>query len=207
MVAHLSTSPKGALSSRVPARGEPSVHCRPSTTGSPSSPTSASASRRLRPAGVGRSARAPRRHLDPRGRRVLYRVDVLTGQLAGDTRQIPGDVDARQRDALTAFTLAGVTPRELAAQTIAGNTQVQAGLVTSHWGLGILANDGAHDPLFGLTDRGLALRTPRDPPQAVRAQCRRAHAHGIPRPTRPLQGPGPNRLVSPGPPPQASERR
>jgi len=80
--------------------------------------------------------------------------DVLTGQAAGDTWGIPGDVDARDRQAHTAFTADGIIPRRLSAHGTTGNFQVEAGLMPSHWGLGVLANDGAHDPVFGRTDFG-----------------------------------------------------
>ena len=76
--------------------------------------------------------------------------ELSTAQLFGDTWDLPGTEDARGRG----WRRTRVLPRTLAATTYLGNFQVQAGLVTSHWGLGILANDGAHDPWFGRTDFG-----------------------------------------------------
>lgn len=88
--------------------------------------------------------------------------EVNTPQLLGDTWTIPGDIDERNRE-LRDYT---IVPRTLATTTYVGNTMVQGGLVTSHWGLGMLANDGAHDPWFGrtdLADRVIRLRATRLP--------------------------------------------
>lgn len=89
----------------------------------------------------------------PTGLRVATEWEALTGQLAGDTWALEAP-DARARDEHEALSLAGVRPRSLLAETVLGSTQVAAGLTTSSWGLGMLANDGATDPLFGRTDLG-----------------------------------------------------
>jgi len=88
--------------------------------------------------------------------------EVDTPQLIGDTWQIPGNIDERSRD-IRGYT---ILPRSIAATTYVGNTMIQGGLVTSHWGLGMLANDGAHDPWFGrtdLADRVIRIRATRLP--------------------------------------------
>jgi hypothetical protein len=88
--------------------------------------------------------------------------EVNTPQLIGDTWQIPGDIDERNREVRDY----SIVPRSIATTTYIGNTMVQGGLVTSHWGLGMLANDGAHDPWFGrtdLADRVIRLRATRLP--------------------------------------------
>jgi hypothetical protein len=88
--------------------------------------------------------------------------EVNTPQLIGDTWQIPGVIDERSRE-VQSYT---ILPRSIAATTYVGNTMIQGGLVTSHWGLGMLANDGAHDPWFGrtdLADRVIRLRATRLP--------------------------------------------
>lgn len=81
--------------------------------------------------------------------------DISSGQLVGDLWDIPGTVDARNRHAYGALTPAGFIPRR-AAVTVTPNDSVviEAGLVTSHWGLGMLANNGATDPFFGRNDFG-----------------------------------------------------
>ncbi len=57
-------------------------------------------------------------------------------------RQTAGDLS-------TAFDL-----RRAALQARLGPILVDAGLMTSHWGLGLVANDGDHDPAFGKTEYG-----------------------------------------------------
>jgi hypothetical protein len=83
-----------------------------------------------------------------------FELDALTGQLAGDTWDIPGEIDARRRWEHGALTWHGLNLRRAVIQGYAGNLQLRAGWDTSHWGLGVIANDGAHDPLFGRTDLG-----------------------------------------------------
>lgn len=88
--------------------------------------------------------------------RANAEVDVLAGQLAGDVWDIPGDElgDERRRDALDALSLAGVTPRKASVGLRTGTMDLEVGLTTSSWGLGMVANDGAGDPLFGRADLG-----------------------------------------------------
>ena len=78
--------------------------------------------------------------------------DLFSGQLAGDAWDIRGTEDARDRDVVGVWRPESFIPRRISADGMAGPIAVEAGLVTSHWGLGMLANDGAHDPYFG-TDR------------------------------------------------------
>ncbi len=92
--------------------------------------------------------------LDLRGEdvRAGLESDLLTGQIAGATWDLGADERGRHR--LDAWTLAGVAPRKAFVGARLPWFDVEAGLQTSHWGLGILANDGASDPLFGRTDFG-----------------------------------------------------
>ncbi|MEQ1503065.1 MAG: hypothetical protein ABMB14_12585 [Myxococcota bacterium] len=85
--------------------------------------------------------------------RVGLGLDVMTGQLLGATWNL-GAIDERGRAANDALTLAGVVPRHAFVGARLPWLDVQAGLDTSQWGLGMLANDGASDPLFGRTDFG-----------------------------------------------------
>lgn len=79
--------------------------------------------------------------------------DVLSGQLLGDTWAL-APIDERGRNANDALSLAGVVPRTLRAGVRLPVVDVEAGLGTSRWGLGLLANDGATDPWFGRSDFG-----------------------------------------------------
>jgi len=80
--------------------------------------------------------------------------DLFTGQLAGDTWDIARSGDERRRDVHGALTLGGLQPRKLSVGGYVGNADVEIGLMTSHWGLGLVANDGDHQPLFGREDFG-----------------------------------------------------
>lgn len=80
--------------------------------------------------------------------------DLLTGQIAGDTWDIEGDLDERNRQELAAWTTAGHYARQLSAKGMIQGFQTEVGLTTSHWGLGLMANDGDHVPTFGRSDFG-----------------------------------------------------
>jgi len=77
--------------------------------------------------------------------------DLLSGQLAGDLWTL-GGLDRRRRDIYGAIAPSGFVPRRASALLRWKDIDVELGLVTSNWGLGMLANDGAQDPLFGRTD-------------------------------------------------------
>lgn len=80
--------------------------------------------------------------------------DLFTGQLAGDPWDVPGTIDERHREEIGVLTSRSFIPRAAEGAVIVGPVGVSAGLTTSHWGLGMLANDGAHDPEFGRADFG-----------------------------------------------------
>lgn len=80
-------------------------------------------------------------------------LDVFSGQLFGDTWALPA-LDERGRDALDAVSLAGVVPRKASIGGRLPWFDVEAGLTSATWGLGMVANDGGADPLFGRTDFG-----------------------------------------------------
>jgi len=96
--------------------------------------------------------------------------DLLTGQVAGDTWAVDGDLDERNRQTLAGWTTAGHYARKLAVKGSIYNVQTEVGLVTSHWGLGMVANDGAHDPVFGRSDFG---------DRVLRARATAAPLHGL----------------------------
>jgi hypothetical protein len=85
--------------------------------------------------------------------RAELQGDVLSGQLAGATWALPS-IDERGREANSAVSVSGLVPRKA---TLGGRLpwfDLEAGLTTASWGLGMVANDGATDPLFGRTDFG-----------------------------------------------------
>ena len=75
-------------------------------------------------------------------------VDVADGMLAGDPAQ-GVSAAARPRDGEELFPQGVVEPREFYLSWLSPIGQFRIGLQTSHWGLGILANDGAHEQPFG----------------------------------------------------------
>ena len=86
--------------------------------------------------------------------------DLFDNQLLGDPWDIRGTEDARHRESV-GVTWGSFAARRLSLGGRAGPVAMEGGIVTSHWGLGMLANDGAHDPEFGQTefgDRVLRLR-------------------------------------------------
>jgi len=79
--------------------------------------------------------------------RLVGELDIFDGLVFGDFAQ---GIEAAEhpRDDATAFP--GVQPRALYVEAMMPPVgMLRAGLMTSHWGLGILANDGAHEPVFG----------------------------------------------------------
>ncbi len=85
------------------------------------------------------------------GNQAVAEFDVMSGQIAGD-EWIHGENDARRRSALSSR--GNILPRKLAISGNSGIGSWQAGLVTSHWGLGMVANDGANDGWFGHSEFG-----------------------------------------------------
>lgn len=93
--------------------------------------------------------------------RLSTEWDILSGVTDGDHWDVPGTEDERGRHYDRAGTPDGIVPRRLALTVDQPAWNLEAGLVTSHWGLGLVANDGNRDMLFGRNefgDRALRLR-------------------------------------------------
>jgi hypothetical protein len=88
------------------------------------------------------------------GFRGVLEGDLFDGQLAGDTWDIPGEADARDRQRMGVTTGRDFDLRKAFVKARLGPVGMQAGVATSHWGLGLLANDGNRDPIFGRNDFG-----------------------------------------------------
>ena len=85
--------------------------------------------------------------------------DVLTGPIAGSDWGIappedPLAVDQRHYGAVEPFSIDRFALRQASVSGQAGPVQMEVGVVTSHWGLGMVANDGNHERLFGQTRFG-----------------------------------------------------
>lgn len=89
---------------------------------------------------------------DGNGFRAVTEWDLFEGQVLGDAWNL-GSIDDRRRDQLIAD-LDRHTARALNVGFRAPRFDISMGLTTSHWGLGMVANDGAHDGVFGRSDLG-----------------------------------------------------
>ena len=91
-------------------------------------------------------------------------IDLFTGRLVGNGGRLPGEIDARPASDVGVVSSQSFKLRDLSIRGPVGPVHIAAGLMTSSWGLGMVANDGAHDPMFGRSDMGdrvarLALST------------------------------------------------
>ncbi|MEQ1564830.1 MAG: hypothetical protein ABMA64_04260 [Myxococcota bacterium] len=101
--------------------------------------------------------------------RAEGQLDLFSGQLAGRPWNL-GPEDERRRDTRDALSLAGVVPRVATLGVRAPWFDAEAGLALSDWGLGLVANGGEREPLFGRTDFGdrvLRLRIATTPARDV----------------------------------------
>lgn len=87
---------------------------------------------------------------------LTLEADFLDAILVGDAWDL-GDIDERNLGRTGALDREAYMLRKANVSGLVGPVALTAGFDTSHWGMGLLANDGAHDPLFGRTD--LADRT------------------------------------------------
>lgn len=78
---------------------------------------------------------------------ITMEGDLFHGMILGEPYQ---EIDERARSAVGPE---GFRPREASVKLRPG-PELELGLVTSQWGLGMLANDGAQDPWFGRADFG-----------------------------------------------------
>ena len=74
-----------------------------------------------------------------------------TDQVWGETWTIPGTIDERARHQ-TKLRMPQI--RKLALTANMEHFQIETGLTTSHWGLGMLANNGESSPFFGQPEFG-----------------------------------------------------
>lgn len=80
--------------------------------------------------------------------------DLFTGPVLGDPWGLPVEIDERHREDTNPLDAESFRARRAALEGRIGPVAVAAGLMTSHWGLGMVANGGAQDPTFGRTDFG-----------------------------------------------------
>jgi hypothetical protein len=81
---------------------------------------------------------------------IVAQVDVPRGMIAGDTTRYVDQV----RDAWAEPNWAEFHPRQLYVEWASPVGLFRVGQQTSHWGMGMLANDGDHPSIFGDYQRG-----------------------------------------------------
>lgn len=81
---------------------------------------------------------------------LVAQIDVPRGMIAGDTTRWVDQV----RDAWAEPNWIEVHPRQLYVEWASPVGLFRAGQQTSHWGMGMLANDGDHASMFGDYQRG-----------------------------------------------------
>ncbi|MCB9598893.1 MAG: hypothetical protein H6720_00795 [Sandaracinus sp.] len=83
-----------------------------------------------------------------RGVELVGQIDLFDGVVFGD-RTVGVDTAELPRDEHDSFRAGGVDPRWLYLSWRSPVGLIRAGLQPSHWGLGLLANDGDHEVPFG----------------------------------------------------------
>jgi hypothetical protein len=86
--------------------------------------------------------------------KIELQGDGFSGQVLGDPWDLAGTEDARHRERMGVVQPESFIPRVASVSGLIGGAHLEAGLVSSHWGLGMVSNDGAHDGLFGREDMG-----------------------------------------------------
>lgn len=80
--------------------------------------------------------------------------DLFDGQIAGDPWDLEGEIHRRHPEHIG---VGGTDNYRLRKANLYGDlsfARIQLGMMTNHWGLGMVANDGAHEPYFGRSDYG-----------------------------------------------------
>jgi hypothetical protein len=85
---------------------------------------------------------------------VGVELDALTGPLGTSTWGVPTSTDERQRNQSMNLARDAVSMRKLTVGNQSKDASWEVGLTTSNWGLGMVANDGTKDPLFGNSEFG-----------------------------------------------------
>jgi hypothetical protein len=80
--------------------------------------------------------------------------DLLDGQFAGSPWNLEGGVHKYYPEQISVLNASSFNLRAAQIKGRVGSVVVQSGITTSHWGLGLIANDGNHEQLFARTDYG-----------------------------------------------------
>ena len=80
--------------------------------------------------------------------------DLIDGQFAGSPWNLEGTTHNYHPEVIGVFNASNFNLRAAQVKRKFGSVGVQTGITTSHWGLGIIANDGNHEQLFSRVDYG-----------------------------------------------------
>ena len=80
--------------------------------------------------------------------------DLIDGQFAGSPWNLDGTTHNYHPEVIGVFNASNFNLRAAQVKRKFGSVGVQTGITTSHWGLGIIANDGNHEQLFSRVDYG-----------------------------------------------------
>ena len=80
--------------------------------------------------------------------------DLVDGQFAGSPWNLDGTTHNYHPEQIGIFNASSFNLRAAQVKRKFGAVGVQTGITTSHWGLGLIANDGNHEQLFSRTDYG-----------------------------------------------------
>jgi hypothetical protein len=89
-----------------------------------------------------------------RGLVLETEIDIDEQQVFGAPWALGDSPDSHQRHLVGFGQGDSMRARSIKVSRTFSFAKLEAGLMTSHWGLGMVANDGAHDSWFGREDRG-----------------------------------------------------
>ena len=92
--------------------------------------------------------------LDLSGWTLQVGGDLIDGQFAGSPWNLDGTTHNYHPEVIGVFNASNFNLRAAQVKRKFGGLAVQSGITTSHWGLGLIANDGNHEQLFSRTDYG-----------------------------------------------------
>ena len=80
--------------------------------------------------------------------------DLIDGQFAGSPWNLDGTTHNYHPEQIGVLNASNFNIRAAQLKRKFGSVGVQTGITTSHWGLGLIANDGNHEQLFSRVDYG-----------------------------------------------------
>ena len=92
--------------------------------------------------------------VDVSGWKLALGGDLVDGQFAGSPWNLDGTTHNYHPEQIGVFNASNFNLRAAQLKRKFGSFGVQTGITTSHWGLGLIANDGNHEQLFSRVDYG-----------------------------------------------------